>query len=60
MVRLTVCTLLGQQVITLVNQRLPAGTYSVPFDSRNLSTGTYYYTLVSADYAETRRMVIIK
>ena len=60
MVRLTVCTLLGQQVITLVNQRLPAGTYSVPFDSRNLSTGTYYYTLVSADYAETRRMVVVK
>jgi hypothetical protein len=60
MVRLTVYTLLGQEVITLVNQRLPAGTYPVPFDSRNLSTGTYFYTLVSGDYAETRRMVVVK
>jgi hypothetical protein len=53
MVRLTVYTLLGQEVITLVNQRLPV-------DSRNLSTGTYFYTLVSGDYAETRRMVVVK
>jgi hypothetical protein len=32
----------------------------VTFDSRNLSTGTYFSTLVSGDYAETRTMVIVK
>ncbi len=44
-VRLVVCDLLGREVRTLVNDRRPAGSYSVEFDASNLPSGVYLYRL---------------
>ena len=58
--RLTVQTLLGQQVACLVNGTLAAGSYSVPFDGQNLSSGTYFYRLERGTSILTKKMIIIK
>ena len=58
----------GEKVITLINKELPAGTFIVNFDPKNLSSGTYYYTLRVAgsesgekiDFMETKKMIFLK
>lgn len=57
---LKVYDLMGREVQTLVNERLQAGTYETAFDGSRLSSGVYFYKMVTDEYSETRRMVLIK
>ena len=57
---LKVFNILGQEVATLVNGNLAAGTYRVPFDALNLSSGIYFYRLTSSFQSVTRKMVVLK
>jgi hypothetical protein len=57
---LKVYNILGQEVATLVNGNLSTGTYRVPFDASNLSSGIYFYRLTSSFQSETRKMVVLK
>jgi hypothetical protein len=59
-VSLKVYNVLGQEVATLVDGRLEAGTYEVPFDATELASGVYFYKLSAASQTETRKMVLLK
>jgi hypothetical protein len=64
-VHLDVYNILGQNVKSLVNQRLPAGTHQMTFNGRSdsgspLASGIYFYRLVTDDYTESRKMMLIK
>ncbi len=59
-VNLKVYNSLGESISELVNTDLAAGNYSVDFNSQNLSSGIYYYTISSGDFKETRKMVLVK
>jgi endoglucanase len=59
-VRLTIYDLLGREVATLVNEKKPAGNYTVRFDASGLASGVYLYRLTAGLYVETRRMVLMK
>lgn len=52
--------ILGREVKTLVNENLKAGEYEVSFTAANLPGGVYFYRLQTADFTETRKMVLIK
>lgn len=58
--KLVVYDLLGNQVSTLVKEKLNAGTHSVNFDARNLPSGVYLYSLISGNYTSTKKMTLIK
>lgn len=58
--KLTVYDLLGNQVTTLVKEKLSAGTHSVNFDATNLPSGVYLYALSSENYSSTKKMLLIK
>ena len=60
LIKLIIYDALGREVQTLVNEQLSPGTYQADFDGTNLSSGIYYYKLESADYTETKKMVLIK
>ncbi|MEK7249171.1 MAG: T9SS type A sorting domain-containing protein, partial [Bacteroidota bacterium] len=57
---LRVFDILGREIATLVNEELGAGNYNVTFDARNLPGGTYFYTLKSGEFAQTKKLLILK
>ena len=59
-VNINVYNVLGKEVATLVNEVKSPGTYSVDFDSMNLPSGIYFYTLKSDTYSITRKMLLLK
>ncbi|MGN6645304.1 MAG: T9SS type A sorting domain-containing protein, partial [Cytophaga sp.] len=51
----------GNKVSTLVKkEKHPTGEYSVDYNTSLLSPGVYYYTLKTASYSKTKKLVIIK
>jgi hypothetical protein len=59
-VQLKVYNLLGQEVATLVNGTLGAGTHTARFDASHLSSGIYLYRLVAGSFVSTMKMVLLK
>ena len=59
-VTLKVYDVLGKEVATLVNDKRDAGSYSIEFNAANLPSGMYVYRIKSGNFAETRRMMLIK
>jgi spore germination protein YaaH len=59
-VSLKVYDILGREVVTLVDEQRPAGTYSVQFGASNLASGVYFYTLRAGAYTDTKKMVLMK
>lgn len=62
---LSVYTLTGQLVRTLVNDNQPAGFYRIAFDGRDdagrpLPSGVYLYKLKSGDHVATKKMLLMK
>jgi hypothetical protein len=51
---------MGQEVVTLINGIQTAGEHSVAFDASNLPSGTYFYSMKSSDFTETKTMVLVK
>ncbi len=60
-VKLTVFNLLGETVINLADEDLPAGMYSYDFDASNLSSGLYIYRIeVKNKFADSKKMLLLK
>ena len=51
---------LGRLVKTLINQPLKAGEYEVNFDGTNLPSGVYFYQLLTNEFTQTKKMLMIK
>ena len=59
-VALEVFDILGRKVQTLISRKMPAGSYTVPFDGRNLASGIYLYRILTSQKVVTNKMVLIK
>ena len=57
---LIVYDLLGREITTLVNEVVSPGTYQVDLDASNFPSGVYFYRIISGDFIETKKMVLIK
>lgn len=58
--QLMVLDALGRVVAILVNEFLRSGTYEVVWDASNYASGLYFYKLITDEFIETRKMVLIK
>jgi len=58
--KLIIYDFLGRKVTTLVNEQLKPGSYSVDWDGTGFASGVYFYSLVTKEFAETERMVLVK
>lgn len=61
-VTLKVYDILGNEVANIVNQNLTTGQYTVDFNSSqfNLSSGVFYYKLVTGSFVEVKKMMLVK
>jgi subtilisin family serine protease len=63
-VSMDVYNILGQQVVTLVNEMQPAGRYSVLWDGRTrngaTATGIYFLRIRAENYVKTIKMLMLK
>ncbi|MFZ1518370.1 MAG: T9SS type A sorting domain-containing protein [Ignavibacteriaceae bacterium] len=59
-VSLKIYDVLGNEVVSLVNEVQSSGNYEVTFDASMLSSGTYFYKLQSGSLVETKKMILIK
>ncbi len=59
-VSLKVFDVLGNEVTTLLSEYSNAGKLSVEFDATGLTSGVYYYQLLSDVFIETKKMILLK
>ena len=62
---LKVYDVLGNEITTLVNEKLQPGTYEVPFSINQfpdyqMPSGVYFYKLTTNGFSETKKMIILK
>jgi hypothetical protein len=59
-VEIKVYNVIGMEVATILNERRQAGTHSIEFNASNLSSGIYFYKIVSGKYSEIKKMILLK
>jgi photosystem II stability/assembly factor-like uncharacterized protein len=59
-VSLTIYDLLGNEVVTLMNEEKPAGSHEIEFNANGLASGTYFYRLETDSFVQTKKMVLLK
>ena len=59
-VRLVIFDVLGKEITTLVDEFKPAGSYEVKFNASGLSSGVYFYQLVSGSFVQTKKMILLR
>lgn len=59
-VELKVYDVLGNEVATLANDNFAAGTYRADFNGNNLTSGTYFYRLITGNYVALKKMLLLK
>jgi hypothetical protein len=59
-VKLSVFNMLGQEVSTLLQTEMNAGSHFVNFDASQLSSGVYVYRLEAGGQVITRKMTLVK
>lgn len=59
-VTLKVFDLLGREVVTLVEEEKPPGTYTIRWDASGVASGVYLYRLQSAGFVDVKKMVVLR
>ncbi|HMT11054.1 MAG TPA: Omp28-related outer membrane protein [Ignavibacteria bacterium] len=59
-VKITVFDAVGRVVALLANGRFEAGTYNIDFNASALSSGIYFYSITTAEFTDTKKMMLIK
>lgn len=60
LVQLKVYDLLGKEVATLVKEEQTQGNYSIKFDGSYLPSAVYVYSLRVNDFAENKKMILLR
>jgi len=59
-IQLKIFNTLGEEIETLVDKKMSWGNYTIQFDAKDLPSGIYYYSIITDDYVETKKMVLVK
>ena len=60
LVSLKIYNVLGSEVATLISQNLTAGEYNFNFEASNLASGIYFYELKAGNFAQIKKMNLLK
>ncbi len=59
-VTLTILSMEGKEIASLVNTKLEKGTYSVDWNAENFSSGVYFYRMETNNFSQTKKLVYLK
>ena len=59
-VTLQVFDILGNEVASLVNEYKQSGNYRIDFNAQHLTSGIYFYRLISNNKILTKKLTLIK
>ncbi|MFC2092648.1 T9SS type A sorting domain-containing protein [Bacteroidota bacterium] len=59
-IKLIVYDILGREVTKLVNEKLTAGSYETEWNASGFASGVYFYKMVTDDFSEVKKMLLIK
>lgn len=59
-VSLKIYDIVGREITTLMNNNQPAGTYLIDFNAENLASGVYFYKLVTNEFTDAKKMILVK
>lgn len=59
-VKVAVYNMLGQQVATLVDGYLQAGSYTSTWDASGMASGVYFYKIVAGDFTAVKKMTLLR
>lgn len=60
LVELIIFDVKGKEISKLVNGNLEAGVYRYNYDGSHLSSGVYFYKLITENFSQTRKMILLK
>jgi len=59
-VLLKIYDVLGKEIAVLVNEQLKPGIYEINWNAENLPSGVYFYSLITNEFTQTKKMVVVK
>jgi len=64
-VTIKIYDLLGKEITVLLNRKLEAGSYELPFNASlvngsGLASGLYFYRIQAGNFSDTKKMILIK
>jgi hypothetical protein len=59
-VTLKVFNILGQEIVTIINEKQNPGNHTIQLEASKFTTGVYFYNLTAGNFVSTKKMVIIK
>jgi hypothetical protein len=59
-VSLKIYNSIGEEVATLLNEELPAGSYKQVWEADRVAGGAYFYRLTSGDFVQTKKMILVR
>jgi len=60
MVSVKVYNMIGQEVMTLVNEMQTVGNYAIEFNASKLASGTYIYRIQADKFVSVKKMILVK
>ena len=60
LVTLKIFNVLGKEVATLINDKLHSGLYEIKFDGSLLPSGIYFCKLISNNFTDTKKIILLK
>jgi photosystem II stability/assembly factor-like uncharacterized protein len=58
--KLTVFDVTGKEIAVLVNEDLKVGEYNVDFNASSLTSGVYFYKLITEGFTDVKKMMLVK
>jgi len=59
-VSLRIYDVLGKEIAVLVNEDLKPGIYEIDWNAENIPSGVYFYSLITNNFTQTKKMVVLK
>ena len=59
-VLLKIYDVLVKEIAVLVNENLKPGIYEIDWNAENIPSGVYFYSLITNEFTQTKKMVVVK